>query len=57
MSEIQDKVQRASGECRAPPIKRKGLVIVNTGDGKGKTLRHWDSPFKQGVRGQKGVEF
>jgi cob(I)alamin adenosyltransferase len=37
MSEIKDKVQRASGERRAPPIKRKGLVIVNTGDGKGKT--------------------
>jgi cob(I)alamin adenosyltransferase len=32
-----EPVQRASGERAAPPPKRKGLVIVNTGDGKGKT--------------------
>jgi len=32
-----ETVQRASGERAAPPPKRKGLVIVNTGDGKGKT--------------------
>jgi cob(I)alamin adenosyltransferase len=30
-------VQRASGERAAAPPKRKGLVVVNTGDGKGKT--------------------
>jgi cob(I)alamin adenosyltransferase len=32
-----DVVQRASGEHAAAPAKRQGLVIVNTGDGKGKT--------------------
>ena len=37
MSESPETVQRASGERAAPPPKRKGLVIVNTGDGKGKT--------------------
>jgi len=36
MSETE-KVQRASGERATSPPKRKGLVIVNTGDGKGKT--------------------
>ena len=34
---MSEQVQRASGERAAPPPKRKGLVIVNTGDGKGKT--------------------
>lgn len=37
MSETEERVQRASGERDAPPPKRKGLVIVNTGNGKGKT--------------------
>ena len=37
MTESEQRVQRASGERAAPPPKRKGLVIVNTGDGKGKT--------------------
>lgn len=37
MSETAERVQRASGERAAPPVKRQGLVIVNTGDGKGKT--------------------
>lgn len=37
MSQIEERVQRASGEQAAPPAKRKGLVIVNTGNGKGKT--------------------
>jgi cob(I)alamin adenosyltransferase len=36
-AEARDVVQRASGERAAAPVKRKGLVIVNTGDGKGKT--------------------
>jgi len=37
MSQTEERVQRASGERTAPPPKRKGLVIVNTGNGKGKT--------------------
>lgn len=37
MSETEEQVQRASGERAAPPPKRRGLVIVNTGNGKGKT--------------------
>jgi len=37
MSESEERVQRASGERVAPPPKRRGLVIVNTGNGKGKT--------------------
>jgi hypothetical protein len=58
MSEIQDKVQRTSGERRAPPIKRKGLVISSIpATAKARPRRRWDSPFKQGVRGKKGVEF
>lgn len=37
MSKSEERVQRASGERGAPPPKRRGLVIVNTGNGKGKT--------------------
>ena len=37
MTEPEERVQRASGERVAPPPKRTGLVIVNTGNGKGKT--------------------
>jgi cob(I)alamin adenosyltransferase len=37
MDRTEGLVQRASGEQAAPPPKRRGLVIVNTGPGKGKT--------------------
>lgn len=37
MTERQDVVTRASGNRAEAPQKRKGLVVVNTGDGKGKT--------------------
>lgn len=37
MTDTGDLVRRASGDRAEAPQKRKGLVVVNTGDGKGKT--------------------